>query len=523
MSKTPTTSSGLQMHSYRLLCLLGSGLVLINAGIGLIFGYGSAQILICIVALSILWLAYVTMLQSSQQMYWCSLLPIIFLLGIWFFFVPRKAVLLDWLFLTPVLSFLSIVVFSIKRAAAQPQIAKKLFYANICLLFSISFMLFLLELISSFIVPTWPARDLRPARVAKKWAELGYNSWGTRDVERSVEKPKGIKRAIFIGDSFLEGVFTGQTLSQASGQVLKRFNRQNWECINLGISATGPIHYLYRLRNVGLKLSPDLVLLFVYSGNDFSEIPYEDRTFEILDERPLPSLIGNILPAFSWFLVDRFSLSAVHAKSASVEGEFELLQRISTMPRKEGIVELSTYMHQYYLPKVPAAKIEEILNRGGDRFWRELAPREKDREYLTGWRLKLLIEYALKHNGPDANSRKMKPQWNRVRATASYIQEMSSDLKRRHVPFRVFLIPVGENVDPEYAEFWDSWYGKCPDCLQSDLNRRALNVWLKTEGIMVFDLDTRLSDVPGTFRKFDGHWTEKGQTLVADAVVQTFQ
>src|SRR4029453_10652450 len=76
------------------------------------------------------------------------------------------------------------------------------------------------EFLSSFYVPAWPARALRsvePATTARKlappfhekpWLGEAQNSWGMRDVERTVQKPPGTTRVVFVGDSLVESNFT---------------------------------------------------------------------------------------------------------------------------------------------------------------------------------------------------------------------------------------------------------------------------------------------------------------------------
>ena len=55
-----------------------------------------------------------------------------------------------------------------------------------------------------------------------------------------------------------------------SATVENRFGTQNVEVINLGVSATDPDEYYYRIRNIATKLDIDHCVLFLYAGNDFS-------------------------------------------------------------------------------------------------------------------------------------------------------------------------------------------------------------------------------------------------------------
>src|SRR5215203_5336867 len=72
-----------------------------------------------------------------------------------------------------------------------------------------------IEVLSSFYVPAWPARALNPRPPApvrvlqpayknQPWIADPDNPWAMRDIERTVAKPSGTQRAVFIGDSFVE-------------------------------------------------------------------------------------------------------------------------------------------------------------------------------------------------------------------------------------------------------------------------------------------------------------------------------
>ncbi len=80
-------------------------------------------------------------------------------------------------------------------------------------------------------------------------------------------RPAGGFRSVFIGDSYLEFQLTRLTVPGGSGAALHQGRGQpNAEMINLGISATDPRSYYYRmLRDVAFALSPGCarsVLLF---------------------------------------------------------------------------------------------------------------------------------------------------------------------------------------------------------------------------------------------------------------------
>ena len=83
----------------------------------------------------------------------------------------------------------------------------------------------------------------------------------------------------------------------------------------------------------------------------------------------------------------------------------------------------------------------------------------------------------------------------------------------------VFLIPYDQNVDPETREFWSPWYHNDIYAPWLQVQRGALFQMLQKYEIPVVDLAESLDGVPGAYRKFDGHWTEKGHAIVAEKVV----
>ena len=138
------------------------------------------------------------------------------------------------------------------------------------------------EFVSSFLVPSWPARDLRPISVGALGQNVAtvfadspgliphYNDWGVRDRPRSIERPADVRyRSVLVGDSFLEGYFIPAPISQLIEQRWASEGHADAEAINLGIAATGPRQYYYLIKPVALALKPDAIVIFVYAGHDF--------------------------------------------------------------------------------------------------------------------------------------------------------------------------------------------------------------------------------------------------------------
>jgi len=97
----------------------------------------------------------------------------------------------------------------------------------------------------------------------------GVNSRGFNDTEWS-RKPGDAFRIVALGDSFAFGVvgYERNFLTLLETELSARIGRRV-EVANLGIPGMQPQEYLQILLDDGLGLHPDLVLLCLYTGNDF--------------------------------------------------------------------------------------------------------------------------------------------------------------------------------------------------------------------------------------------------------------
>jgi hypothetical protein len=392
------------------------------------------------------------------------------------------------------------------------------------------------EAIASFYAPRWPARALRSAEPTninaavfksladKPWMFQPFNSWGMADRERTLAKPPGVSfRSIFIGDSFIESALARYKLPEVVERRLGAAGKGDVEAVNLGISATNPRSYFYRLRDVALAMSPDALLVFFYSGNDFvpSGAGYGDEVLPpLVDESPGSSVFGHIMPRSNWLAVNRLRLSEALRGNRPIPDEFETLYAIVHGPPSQRVPGLVRHVKRYYHPDVDAARLSEILSRGGDEFWNALRQRPIGEEYLMGWLLNLLVWTELNEE-PDLTRRERGSTRlavdEEVEASLSWLLAMERVARARGVPLVLFLIPVA-SVDPQYVEFWKPWPRYLSWSRFGEERHRRLAALLQRTSIHVVDLRSDLADVPGTYRKMDGHWTEKGVDLVSSRV-----
>lgn len=375
------------------------------------------------------------------------------------------------------------------------------------------------EAIASLVVPSWPARAIRPITVTST-PTLTYNDWALRDRPRSFERPAGVAfRSVLVGDSFLEGPFLRAPLSAFVEQRLAAAGRADMEAINFGVSATGPRQYYYRIRDIALALKPDAIVLAFYAGNDFVSTPFGAWLPPPIAELPLPSMLGGIAPRTTWLTVNRLGLSEFGGGNKSIDGEFTQLNEWVDLPPAERLDRIAGHVKRYYYPNLSDATIREILSRGDDQFWTAFAKRPADREFLAGWLLSNMVDWetgqwpmprdpeeADRLNGAD-----------KVDETLSWLVAAERLAKEHGVKFAVTLIPVG-TVDPAYVDFWRPWPKYFSQSLNADARHRRLAVALRQTGVPFFDLRDELNGQPGTYRLTDGHWTERGTELAADRV-----
>lgn len=108
-------------------------------------------------------------------------------------------------------------------------------------------------------------------------AAYAINSVGLRNEEIPLAKPAGTRRILMLGDSFTEGngVNAADTFSSRLQARLDRGGLGNrWRVINAGVGSYSPLlEYLY-LKNGGLELQPDLVVLNLDLSDAYDDIQY---------------------------------------------------------------------------------------------------------------------------------------------------------------------------------------------------------------------------------------------------------
>jgi hypothetical protein len=109
-------------------------------------------------------------------------------------------------------------------------------------------------------------------------SHMKTNSLGLRDDEIVMPKPPDTFRILVVGDSFVQAsqVLVGEPFSDVLERSLNALpahagRPQRYDVVNAGVGGWGPGEELLWLRNEGMKLQPDLVIVQLYLGNDISD------------------------------------------------------------------------------------------------------------------------------------------------------------------------------------------------------------------------------------------------------------
>lgn len=97
------------------------------------------------------------------------------------------------------------------------------------------------------------------------------NQYGFRDEEWKIEKPTNKKRAIFIGDSFVEGVMANQ--KETLTQSFETASNTSYEVLNGGMLGCGLSVYLQLATDIIPVFKPDVTFLCIYANDLGKNIP----------------------------------------------------------------------------------------------------------------------------------------------------------------------------------------------------------------------------------------------------------
>ena len=111
------------------------------------------------------------------------------------------------------------------------------------------------------------------------------NAHGQRDVERSLEKPAGVRRVILLGDSVVESMEVPDIDQVMHRQLERLYPANTVEVLNFGVNGYCTLAEIELLRVKGLAFKPDVVVV-VFVMNDFNNFNAAAHAFATNARRP---------------------------------------------------------------------------------------------------------------------------------------------------------------------------------------------------------------------------------------------
>jgi hypothetical protein len=145
-------------------------------------------------------------------------------------------------------------------------------------------------------------------------AAYAINSLGLRDEEMPLEEPFGTRRILMLGDSFTEGIGVDEKdvfSTRLQAMLDDAHLGERWRVVNAGLGSYSPLlEYLY-LKNGGLDLHPDLVILNfdlsdIYDDIQYTKLAVFDGKGDPVAVRPEPPREKGAWPAEALIAVKDF-------------------------------------------------------------------------------------------------------------------------------------------------------------------------------------------------------------------------
>jgi hypothetical protein len=302
------------------------------------------------------------------------------------------------------------------------------------------------------------------------------NSLGLRDREYTKEIPPGTSRIFFVGDSFTEGF--SLRLENTFMKILeKRFNQQpahtgaKYEMVNMGVVSFSPLLQYLFLKEQLKHLNADLIVLNLDPSDFADDYFYEKGTTWAPDGAPLHVKHGNLMPNFLSY------------------GRHYL----ETLPGRP-------WRNSYVL-----------------RFltWHLI------RRTHSGWINQRIGKIEYDRYGWTRSNPSSGDSWDQqFERSLSYLVRIRNYLKNQGIGFAITVYPNGHMVHPQaWCAGRKRAFYECGKIYNTSLFEKLIARCPEVE-LTCWDLVPffRRPDAPSLFYDIDGHFTEKGSTVMADAL-----
>jgi hypothetical protein len=146
------------------------------------------------------------------------------------------------------------------------------------LAFGVAAALLLAEAVTRLLAPAPRGGGYAPVRSDTR-ERRPINSRGYRDLERSIPRPPGVRRAVCLGDSFTwgVGVLFDDAWPQRVERLLARERGERWEAVNLAEPGLNTVQEASKLAAEGLAYEPDVVIVGYVLNDSEDENAAESR------------------------------------------------------------------------------------------------------------------------------------------------------------------------------------------------------------------------------------------------------
>lgn len=401
---------------------------------------------------------------------------------------------------------------------------RHLLFSLLLFLLIVAVSLLSLNLTASFFSVSWPINGLHgvhPKLSKQAWSHFAddanttpVNSWGQRDDETVRKTEKGTYRIIFVGDSFLEEG-APIPLPIRTEDILNVTETPAYEIINLGVSATAPDEYYFRIKNIGLPLAPQHCVLFFFSGNDFIQEPTLWSFWGLTATYPRDSLLSHMgLMALNHAITNRHRpvLKAWFHGGSLLALEKQTSEKFRNTEKDP---ETEAAMLSFLAPDEQSV-LKKVLGKSSgasrSRFYQML--RKPDQGRFRSYYLDTALRSALGEPVPRFIAAEYSYKW--VKATYDLC-------RKRGVGFTLVLIPDSFTVDARAAELWRPLADLKSYLQYKDEAASRLVSHARDDGMDVVDLRDVLQNTRGTYLNMDGHWSQQGVDLVAELLAKRFR
>ncbi len=152
--------------------------------------------------------------------------------------------------------------------------------------------------IMEFMIPHEVLNHVHPASYTGRYrspqgefdTKVSFNAQGLRDYDYANDRFEDVFRILVLGDSFVEAaqVDLEESFVKLIEARLNALGQRHYEVINAGVSSYSPaVEYLY-LKEQGLALSPDLVLVVLSVNDVYDDYHYSHASTARFDDQGFP-------------------------------------------------------------------------------------------------------------------------------------------------------------------------------------------------------------------------------------------